>query len=59
MSTYARPRGGPRAGSWPARARAASITARWPRCTPSKLPIATTAAAQGGGHIVIMAEDPH
>ena len=26
---------------------AASITARWPRCTPSKLPIATTAPASG------------
>ena len=26
-----------------ARARAAAITARWPRCTPSKLPMATTA----------------
>ena len=31
------------ASSAPARARAASITARWPRCTPSKLPIAATA----------------
>ena len=30
--------------SWSARARAAPITARWPRCTPSKLPIATTAS---------------
>ena len=26
-----------------ARACAAAITARWPRCTPSKLPMATTA----------------
>ena len=31
-----------------ARAIAASITARWPRCTPSKLPIAATAPLQRG-----------
>ena len=37
------------AGRWMARARssAASITARWPRCTPSKLPMATTGPAAG------------
>ncbi len=32
-----------------ARLRAAAITARWPRCTPSKLPMAMTAPESAGG----------
>ena len=35
-----------RPSAW-ARLSAAPITARWPRCTPSKLPIATTAPLSG------------
>ena len=38
---------GRRPGERAARSRAVAITAWWPRCTPSKLPIATTAPRSG------------